>query len=170
MPGQMRNHRIQNPVHILMAFSHSQTANCIAFQIQLRNTLGMVDTNIFQNPSLINPKENLLRIQGIFQAVQTIHLRLTTKKPTGGSLHGRKNIIPLRQGRRTLVKGHGNGRAQVGLNLHGFLRSHENPSSINMGAEFHPFFPNFSSGFGQTVNLKTAGIGKDGLVPIHHPV
>ena len=52
------NHIVQDPVHFLMGLPYSQSADGIAVQIQFGNLLGVGDTDIIIDRSLINPEEN----------------------------------------------------------------------------------------------------------------
>ena len=137
---------LQNPVHIFMTLSHRKTPYSIARKIQLGNLLGMIDSYIRKNSPLVDAEKKLIFVNCAFLLIKFFHPIFTTKKPACRPLHRGLNILPVRQCRRTLIEGHGNGGCQVGLNLHGLLRSHENLSSVDVGAEFHSLFPNLSSG------------------------
>ena len=60
--------------------------------------------------------------------------------------------------RRTLIERHGNGRRQIGLDLHTFLRSHKDLVSVNMGTEGYALFLDLAK-TGKGKYLKAAGIG-----------
>ena len=60
--------------------------------------------------------------------------------------------------RRTLIERHGNGRCQVGLDLHALLRSHKDLVSVNMGTEGYALFLDLAK-TGKGKYLKAAGIG-----------
>lgn len=98
----------------------------------------MFNADIGIDSPLVDAKEKLFFIDGVLQPVHPPHLPLTTLQPPGGALHGRLNIGPLRLAGGTLVKGHGNGGSQVGLNPHALLRPHENLVPVDMGVEVHP--------------------------------
>ena len=64
----------------------------------------------------------------------------------------------------TLVKSHGNGGAQVGLDLHTLFRPHEDAVAVQMGSKGHALFVDLAQ-FGQTEHLESAAVGQDGAVP-----
>ena len=137
---------LQNPVHIFMTLSHRKTPYSIARKIQLRNLLGMIDSYIRKNSPLVDAEKKLIFVNRALLFIELFHLFLTTKKPACRPLYGGFNILPVRECRRTLIEGHGNGGSQVGLDLHGLFRSHKNLPPVDVGAEFHSLFPNLSSG------------------------
>ena len=137
---------LQNPIHIFMTFSHRKPSYRIARKIQLGNLLGMIDSYIRKNPPLVNAEKKLIFVNRALLIIKFFYPIFTAKKPACRPLHRGLNILPVRQCRRALIEGHGNGRCQVGLNLHGLLRSHENLSSVDVGAKLHSLFPNLSSG------------------------
>ena len=64
----------------------------------------------------------------------------------------------------TLVKGHGNGGAEVCLDLHALFRPHENAVAVQMRRKRHALFGDLAQ-LGQTEHLKSAAVGQDGAVP-----
>ena len=110
---QMRNHLIQDPVHLLMTFTNCKAAHCIAVQIHLRDSLGMLNTDIFINSPLVNAKKKLVLVNGIRQTVQTSHLILASFKPTCCTRYRFLYIIPVCHTAWALIKGHCNGRGQI---------------------------------------------------------
>ena len=162
----MRNHLIQNPVHLLMTLSNCKTTNRITVQIHLCNRLCMFNTDIFINRTLVDTKKKLILVDGIRQAVQTDHLIFTSLKPAGCTRYRPLHIIPLRHTARALIKGHGNGRCQIGLDLHTLFRSHKDLVAINMRVKIHTLFLDLTQ-LCQGKHLKSAGIGKNRSVPVH---
>ena len=94
-------------VHLFMALSDSKTADGITIQIQLRNTLRMVDTYIIQDRTLIDTKQHLMFIDRILPTVQLCHFLLTAYQPARGARHGVFHITSFGKCRRTLIKRHG---------------------------------------------------------------
>ena len=92
----------------------------------------MGNTDIIVNGALINSEQKLMGIYGILQLIQPCHLVLTSLQPSGGAVYRILHILSAGHTGRTFVKRHGNGGAQIGLNLHTLLRSHKNLSSIYM--------------------------------------
>ena len=136
---KMRNCHIQNMIHLFMALTNGKSANRISIQIHLTDTFCMIDTDIIKNSTLIDTKKHLIFINGIFQTVQTLHFFFTTLQPACGTVHRRLYITSVRQCRWALIKCHGNGRSQIGLNLHTFFRSHENLTAVYMRMEMYAF-------------------------------
>ena len=139
---------LQNPVHIFMTLSHGKPSYRIARKIQLGDLLGMIDSYIRKNSPLVDAEKKLIFVNCAFLLIKFFHPIFTTKKPACRPLYRGLNILPVRQCRRTLIEGHGNGGSQVGLDLHGLFRSHEYPPSIDVGAKLYSLFPNLSSGLG----------------------
>ena len=78
----------------------------------------MPDAQVREDPSLIDAKQHLLRVDPICQLLETRMLRFASLQPTKGSFTG---LFHIRIGRRilhTLIKRHGNVRTQVPLNLY----------------------------------------------------
>ena len=48
-----------------MCFPDCETSDCIAVEIELRDSLGMIDTDIRINRTLVNTEEHLVFIYGI---------------------------------------------------------------------------------------------------------
>ena len=161
------NYLVQNPVHILMALPDRKTSYSVARKLQFGNLFCMVNSHIGKDSSLINAEEKLILVDCALLFIQFFHPLLTTNKPACRPLHRGLDILPVRKCRRALIKGHGNGGSKIGLNFHRLFRSHENPPPVNMGAKLYTLFPNLSSGLCQAVDLKTAGIGENRLIPIH---
>ena len=163
---KMRNCHIQNVIHLLMTLANRKSANRISVQVHLTDTLCMIDTDIIKNSTLIDTKKHLIFIDGIFQAVQTLHLFLATLQPACGTVYRRLYITSVRQRRWALIKGHGNSRSQIGLDLHTLLRAHKNLAAVYMGMEMYAFLFDLSQS-GQRKHLKSAGIRQDRFVPYH---
>lgn len=65
-----------------------------------------------------------------------------------------------------LIKGHGNGGSQVGLDAHALLRPHKDPASVDVGGESDALLGDLSQS-GQGEHLEPAGVGENGAVPVH---
>ena len=166
----MGHNLVQNPIHIFVTLSDSQSADRIARKVQLRNPLRVLYPHISKDSSLIDTEKQLPPVQRSLFLIQALHLLLTTDKPARCSLHGRHDIIPLGKSGGTLIKSHSDGGSQVRLNLHRLFRSHEDLSAVDMGAKLYALFPNLPAGLCQTVDLESAGIRKNRFIPIHETV
>ena len=69
----------------------------------------------------------------------------------------------------TLVKRHCNSRRKVRLYLHTLLRTHKNPTTVNMRVKVHALFFDFTQ-LGQRKYLKSTAVCKNRLVPVHELV
>ena len=167
---KMRYDDIEDMIHLLMCLTDRESADGIAIEIHLRNRIGVLYPDVFEDAALVDAEEKLVRIYRIRQTVQPCHLCLTALEPAGRPLDRRENIAPVCKRRRAFVKGHSNRRAQVRLNLHRFLRSHENHAAIDMGMERNAFFFDLSTRTGKAENLKSTGIGQNGTIPLHELV
>ena len=63
-----------------------------------------------------------------------------------------------------LIKGHGDGRAQICLDLHTLLRAHKDAVTIQMRGEGHALLGDLTQ-LCQTEHLKSAAVGQDRPVP-----
>ena len=149
-----------------MGFSHRQASHGISVQIQLRNFVRMLFSDILIDRALIDSKQKLFFIDGIFQRIQSGHLLLTALQPSCSALHRLLHIASLCHRAWTLIECHGNGGCQVGLNLHTLLRSHKDLSPVNMGIEIDSLFFDLSK-LCKGKDLKAAGICEDRPVPVH---
>ncbi len=66
--------------------------------------------------------------------------------------------------RNAVVKSHNNIGADIYLRLSGQFGSKEMFGAVEVGSKFNSFVGNFGV---QTMDLKTAGVGEDGVGPIH---
>ena len=152
-----------------MALPDSKTSYGIAIKLKLRNALCVFPPDICEYSSLINTKKHLVPVDGIFKRIESCHLLPASYQPSVGSVHRILHIGFLCQCRRTFIKCHGNGRCQIGLDPHTFLRSHKNLMSVDMGTEGNAFFPDLPHAC-QGKHLKSAGICQNRFVPGHELV
>ena len=166
MLGRMRQNNIENMVHDLGAFTDGKTANGITRQIQLRNCLHMLDTQVVISAALIDTEQQLVRVYRIRKRVQTVKLGFTAFEPARGTVNGVFNILTRRGVLDTLVERHRNVRAEVGLDAHALLRSHENLAAVNVRVKGYAFLLDLAQGR-QRKHLKAAGVGQHRTVPAH---
>ena len=108
MLGRMRQNNIENMVHDLGAFTDGKTADGITRQIQLRNCLHMLDTQVVISAALIDTEQQLVRVYRIRKRVQTVKLGFTAFEPARGTVNGVFNILTRRRILDTLVERHRN--------------------------------------------------------------
>ena len=152
-----------------MALPHCQAADGIAGQIQLGNLLHVGHADIMEHRPLVDTEKHLSRVHRILPAVIFRQGRLAAFQPAEGPVAGFLNIIPGRRDLDALVKGHGDVRAQIGLDAHALLRPHEDMPPVHMGVEADALLLDLPQ-LGQGENLETAAVGENGAVPVHEPV
>ena len=96
-------------------------------------------------------------------------LDLAALEPPESPLHGRLGILVPGRVLHALIKSHGNVAAQVGLDLHGLLRPHEDPVAVDMAGEGDALLFDLPQGC-QGKHLESAGVRQDGAVPVHELV
>ncbi len=73
----------------------------------------MLNTDVFKDRTLIDSKQQLIFINGVFQTVQTIHLCLTSLQPANRAVHRILHILSVCKLGGHSSKCHGNGRSQI---------------------------------------------------------
>ena len=126
----------------------------------------MLDSQVVVCTSLIDAEKHLALVYRAVEGVEPLHFRHTALEPAGRSLTGGFGVVVLRRVFNALVKSHCDSRSKVRLNLHAFLGSHKNLSSVNVGVEENALFLDFTQ-FGEAENLKSAAVGEYRLVPVH---
>ena len=66
----------------------------------------------------------------------------------------------------TVVKGHGDVRAEFALDLHGFFGAQEQRGPVEVRSEFNAMRPDLAN-LGEAEHLESATVGQDGLLPVH---
>ena len=164
--GQMRHDRVQHAVHLLVGLPHGQAAHSVAVQVQLGDLLRVFDADILENGPLVNPEQQLMRIDCIRKGIEPRHFIPAAHKPSGRPFDGRPHVVPVRRRVRAFVKCHGDRGSKIGLDLHALLRSHKYLPPVHMGMEVNPFFLDFTQ-LCKGEDLKSAGIRQDRPVPVH---
>ena len=159
-------HRVNDIVHHLGGLPHRQAADGVAVAVQLGNLVHMPDAKVRKRGPLVDAEEELPGVDSPRQSVQPVVLPLAALQPAECALAGGFGIIVGRGVFHALVKGHGNIAAQVGLDAHGLLRSHENLSPVDVRGEIDSLLFDPPEG-GQRKDLEAAGIRQNGAVPVH---
>ena len=162
----VRFYRFDNLIHYLRRLTDRQAADGITGQIQLRNFLHMLNTQIFVGTALINAPQHLTGVNGIRTLFQTLQFILAALEPPGRAVTGFCNILMGCGILDAFVKGHGNIGAQRPLNQHTLLGAHKDMPSVGMGIEINALLLDFSQNR-QREHLESTTIGKDRAVPIH---
>ena len=161
---KIRHGLIQHMVHLLMCLADRKSADRIAVQIHLGNPLCMVDPDVRVDGSLVDAEQHLVTVHGILQTVEALHLILAALQPARRPCHGILHIFPLGKRRRTFIERHGDRGAEIGLDLHALLRSHENLCPVNMRVEIDALLLDLAEP-SQGEHLKSAGIRKNRTIP-----
>ena len=125
----------------------------------------MLNAQVGERAALVDAKQQLVGIDGLFLMLQAVHLVLAAQQPTGRAGAAVFGVLVGGRVFDALVKGHGNRRAKVCLNLHALLRSHKDTMAVEVGVEGHALLRNMAQ-LGQTEHLKAAAVGQDGAVPL----
>ena len=129
----------------------------------------MPGPEIRKRSPLIDAEKHLMRVHRIRQAVEPVMLRLAPLKPAERPLHRSFGVLIPCRIFHALVKSHGDIAAQIGLDLHGLLRPHEDAVSVNMAGKGDALLPDLPQGR-QRKHLKSAGICQNRAVPVHELV
>ena len=123
---------LDDVIHDLRAFAHRKSADGIARQIQLRDLLHMADAQVGIGAALIDAPEHLLRIDRVLQLIQAGIFRFAAHEPAVSPANGFLHIFVRRGILNTFVEGHADIRAEIRLNLHTFLRPHEDLMPVDV--------------------------------------
>ncbi|MNH06159.1 hypothetical protein D3C79_655180 [compost metagenome] len=150
---------IQDAVHVFLGLTHRQTADRIAVEADLQQT---VEGDIPQRlvDGALNDAE-----QGVLVA-QCIKLLAGALGPAQGHLHGLARLFVGRRIGRALVEDHHDVGAQIVLDLHGFLGVEEDLLAVDGMTEMHPLLGDLAN-VTQAEHLETTGVGQDGALPVH---
>ena len=158
---------VQNAVHDLCLLPYRQTADAVALAVHLGALLHTPDPQVFIGAALVDAEEHLAGIHAVRQGVEAVMLRLAPPEPADCTLTGLLHVIIGGRVFHTLVEGHGNIAAQVGLDTHGLLRPHEDSPAIDVGGKCDALLGDLPQPC-QGKYLKASGVRQDGAVPVHH--
>ena len=167
--GHMRLHHVDDAVHILGGFTHGKTADGVTLTGDLGDSLHMLDAEILICAALVDAEEHLIFVDGLGEAVETVHLNAATLQPADGTGGGLLDVLIGGGVLHALIKGHGDGGGQVGLDLHALLGAHKDALAVDVGGKSHAFFGDLAERC-QREYLETAAVGEDGTGPIHELV
>ena len=135
----MRGYCFNHLIHHFSWFAYRQTTDGIAVQIQFPNALHMIYTKVLEGAALIDAPQHLMGVQRIGQAVQPGHFRFAAFQPASCAGTGCFCIFIGGRIFHTLIKGHGNGRTQIGLDAHTLFWPHKDFVTVNMGSKGYAF-------------------------------
>ena len=124
----------------------------------------MLYTQVIKGAALIYAEEQLIFIYRIGQRIEAIHLRLAALKPTRRACAGLLGILIFCGILDALVKCHGDSRAEVRLDSHALLGTHENLASVDMRGEIDALFF-YLAELCERKDLKSAAVREYGPIP-----
>ena len=137
----MRLYGLDNRVHLPGGLPHRKAPYAVAVQAHFRYTLHMLYAKVVIGAALVYAKEHLVRVQRALLSVEPCHLSLASFQPSGRAGAGHFCVFILGRVLHALVKGHGDGRAQIRLYAHTLLRAHKNLTAVYMGGEGNALLP-----------------------------
>src|SRR6266446_1063996 len=148
----------------LVRLADGESADRIAGKIEVEKLTGAFPAQVGKSCALNNSELPLRQVAVALRAF--LKIVASASSPRGGSCDGGFGMVARRGRFDTFIEDHGDIRAERELNLYGLLRGKEMLRTIEMRAEAHAFVGHFSKR-GETEDLVTAGIGKDGARPGH---
>ena len=167
--GHVGLHRVDDLVHHLRGLPHREPPDGVAVAVDLGDLVHVPHPQVRKRGALVDAEEHLPRVHRVRQGVEAVVLGLAPLQPAGGALTAGLGVFVGRGVLHALVKGHGDVAAQVGLDLHGLLRPHEDPVPVDVGGEGDPLLPDLPQR-GQGEHLEPAGVRQDRAVPVHELV
>ena len=161
--------RFNRIIHLFMCFTDCQSAYSISGKFQFGNTFHMLDTEVMKHSSLIDPEQQLPRIDRIVLLPVSLPCVPAAQQPLIGTKNRFFHILSWRWNLHTFIKGHGDIRTQICLDSHAFFRTHEENLSVNMRVKRDSRILNFSQ-FCQREDLKSSAVSKNRTRPVHKPM
>ena len=162
--GHVGLHLTDHFIHHLSGLTHSEAADGVAVQVQVSDLLHVLHAQVGEGAALIDAEEQLVGVDGDAFMLQAGHLILAALEPAGGALAAGFGVIVLGGVLHTFIKGHGDGRAKVCLDLHTLFRAHKDAVAVQMGGKGHALFGDLAQ-LCQTEYLKSTAVGQNGAVP-----
>ena len=126
----------------------------------------MANAEIVVHRPLIDAPEHLSGIDGVVLRGIARESLLAAGEPAHRAAARRFAVLPRRGNADALVKRHGDIRAEIGLNAHTLLGSHEDMPTVHMGIEVYALFLDLAQ-LRKGKDLESAGVGQDRSVPAH---
>ena len=136
----VRLHRLDDPVHFFRFLPDRKPADRVAGAVDFADLFHVPDAQILIGAALVDPEEHLLRIDGDAGFVQTVQFFPAAEQPADRAVAGLLHVVVLCRILDALVKRHRDCGAEMGLNAHAFLRTHEDPLAVDVGREIDALF------------------------------
>ena len=114
--------------------------------------------------TLVDAEQQLVGIDPLALRLEPGHFGLAAGQPADRPLAAGLGIVVLGRVLDALVKGHGDGGAQIGLDPDALLRAHKDAAAVQMGGKGDPLLGDLAQ-LGQAEHLEAAAVGQDRPVP-----
>ncbi len=135
--GHIRLYSLDYAVHFLCFFTYRKTAYSVSVGVKLSYLLHVTNSEVCVCASLVDTEKKLVRVYGSLEIVESVKLCLASEKPSCGSVAGVFNVIVFGGVFNALVKCHSDSGAEVRLNLHGLLGTHEYSLTVYVGGKVY---------------------------------
>ncbi len=143
---------VNDVVHDFRRFTDRQSADGVAVEVKFAYSEHVLGTQIVVNAALINAEQHLARVDRVGQGVQPRHFITAAQQPAIGAVGGFFGVFIMGAifffiaggVRHAFIKRHGDCRAEIRLDLHGFLRAHENRLTVHMRVEMYALLRDFT--------------------------
>ena len=116
--------------------------------------------------TLVDAEKHLSGVYRVRQCVQPVVLLFAAFQPPQRPFAGGLGVVIGRGVFHAFVKGHGDVAAQIALDTHTLLRTHEDAVSVQVAGKRHALLLDLSQPC-QREHLKAAAVGEDGAIPAH---
>ena len=124
----------------------------------------MLHPQVRESTSLIDAEQQLVGVDGFAFPLETGHFGFAACQPANGALAACLGVSILGRILDAFIKSHGDGGAQVGLNLHALFRPHKDPMAVQMRGKSNALFGNLAE-LGQTEYLESTAVSQDRPIP-----
>ncbi|EHM49730.1 hypothetical protein HMPREF9080_02979 [Cardiobacterium valvarum F0432] len=158
--GQVRQGVVEGVVARFQRFADRQPADGIAGQVERDQAFRRFAAQVGIDAAL----DDAEKVVGV-----AFMCGFAARRPAQRQAHGFGGFFVCRRVGGAFVELHDDVGIERALHLHGALRAEEDFAAVHRRAETCAFFGQLAD-FCQTEDLKTAGIGEDGFVPVHELV
>ena len=155
---QMRDHGLDHVEHRRLRLADRQPADRVAVKVHVHERLGAEDAKIFFRAPLDDAEDRPARLlaEGLFRPLG----------PSEREAHRALGLVMRNGQSHALVELHLDVRAQKTLHLHRSLGRQFVARSVDMRLEGHAALAELAQP-GEAHHLKAAGVGEDGMGPVH---
>ena len=162
--GHMGLDLLDDVVHHLGRLADGQAADGVAVQLHGGDLLHVLHPQVGEGAALVDAEQQLVGVGGPALGLAAGQLGLAAGQPADGPLAAGLGVAVLGGVFDALVKGHGDGGAEVCLDADALLGAHEDAPPVQVGGEGDPLLGDLAQ-LGQAEHLEAAAVGQDGAVP-----